>query len=76
MQGMSGHQDMQGMQGMSGHQDMQGMQGMSGHQDMQGHQVEQFTSKKAKPKPKANFSNKEQFSNMLEGFQGCEYQSV
>tara|TARA_B110000285_G_C15030489_1_gene566478 strand:- start:411 stop:1187 length:777 start_codon:yes stop_codon:yes gene_type:complete len=82
MQGMSGHQDMQGIQGMSGHQDiqgmsgmqdMQGMQGMSGHQ---GHQVEQFTSKKAKPKPKANFSNKEQFSNMLEGFQGCEYQSV
>ena len=88
MQGMSGHQDMQGMSGMSGHQDMQGMQGMSGHQDMQGmqgmqgmpghqgHQVEQFTSKKAKAKPKANFSNKEQFSNMLEGFQGCEYQSV
>jgi hypothetical protein len=68
MSGMSGHQGMQGMSGMSGHQDMQGMQ------DMQGHQVEQFTSKKAKPK--ANFSNKEQFSNMLEGFQGCEYQSV
>ena len=76
MQGMSGHQDMQGMQGMSGHQDMQGMQGMQGMPGHQGHQVEQFTSKKAKAKPKANFSNKEQFSNMLEGFQGCEYQSV
>jgi hypothetical protein len=59
---------------MSGHQDMQDMQGMQGMQGMSGHQVEQFTSKKAQAK--AKFSNKEQFSNMLEGFQGCEYQSV